>query len=157
MTQLLTLSLPHRISNICRLSRVFYQLIVAWGKVDYFQIHPGIPLQVQTLFYLYLCTAVSQAGFLTGRGNHVCMLVGDRELHRARAGSSPSLCLSLLNLSGVRWRQKQQIPTVPTCYSHTFRKSPRNYQWTFLNNGSIQSFISAAPLFTPKAVVGMKG
>lgn len=37
------------------------------------------------------------------------------------------------------------------------RKSPKNYQWTFLSNRSIQCFVSAKLLFTPKAVVWMKG
>lgn len=108
-------------------------------------------------FYFYLYTPVSRAGFPTWRGNHVCVFVEERKLRRPRAGSSPSLGLSLLNSSGARWRQKQQIPTVPSCYGHTFRKSPRNCQRTFLSNRSIRSFVSAEPLFTPKAVVWMKG
>lgn len=52
-----------------------------------------MPFQLQTPFYLYLSTTVSQAGFPAGRGNRICVSVGDRELHRARAGSSPSLWL----------------------------------------------------------------
>lgn len=148
VTQLLTLSLPHGISNICR-----FLPNCCLGKSGLFPNPPWDASATADTFYLYLCTTVSQAGFPAGRGNSVS---GARRAAQ-RAGTSPSLCLSLLNLSAGRRRQKQQIPTVPTCYSHTFRKSPRNCQWTFLSNGSIRSFTSAAPLFMPKAAVWMKG
>lgn len=149
--QLLTLSLPH----ICRLSRVFTKLLLPGEKQTIPKYRLGCLSNCRHHF-TYTCAQQSPKQVFQS-GEVICMLVGDRELLRARARSSPSLCLSLLNLSGVRWRQKQQIPAVQTCYSHTFRKSPRNYQRTFLSNGSIPSFISAAPLFTPKAVVWMKG
>lgn len=116
-----------------------------------------MPFQQQTPFYFSLWISISLTGFLTQRGDCACVLGEGRELYRRRGGSSPTLDLSLLNSCGVRWGQKQQIPTVLSCYSHTFRRSPRNYQQTFLSDRSIRSSASDTALFTPKAVVGIKG
>lgn len=61
-------------------------------------------------------------------------------------------CWTCLAWDGDRSNRSQQC-----CYSHTFRKIPRNYQRAFLSDRSIRSSVSAMPLFTPKAVIWIKG
>lgn len=58
------------------------------------------------------------------------------------------------------WREmgvEETDPNSTELLQPYLQEKSKNYQRTFLSNRSIWSFVSDEPLFTPKAVVWMKG